>query len=105
MVNVLASRGGDRLIEPKGATVGIGGSIFLIAVGAIIAFGVNANVGWLDLSVVGWVLMLAGVVGLILTLWFWQSRRRIVTATPVRDARVVEERYRTTVRHPDEPPY
>lgn len=86
--------------------MGIGGSIFLIAVGAIIAFGVNASVGWLDLSVVGWVLMLAGTVGLILTLWFWQSRRRVVTttATPVRD-RLVEERYRTEVGRVDEPPY
>jgi hypothetical protein len=85
--------------------VGIGGSIFLIAVGAIIAFGVNASVGWLDLSVVGWVLMLAGLVGLILTLWFWQSRRRIVTTTPVARDRLVEERYRTEVGRVDEPPY
>ena len=48
--------------------MGIGGSIFLIAVGAIIAFAVDVSVGWLDLQVVGWVLMLAGVIGLILTL-------------------------------------
>jgi protein-S-isoprenylcysteine O-methyltransferase Ste14 len=85
--------------------VGIGGSIFLIAVGAIIAFGVNASVGWLDLSVVGWVLMLAGTVGLILTLWFWQSRRRVVTTTsPVTRDRLVEG-YRTEVGRVDEPPY
>jgi protein-S-isoprenylcysteine O-methyltransferase Ste14 len=86
--------------------VGIGGSIFLIAVGAIIAFGVNASVGWLDLSVVGWVLMLAGVAGLVLTLWFWQSRRRtIVTTIPTPGGRVVQEQYRAEVRRPDEPPY
>ena len=55
---------------------------FLIAVGAIIAFGVHIHLGWLDLSVVGWVLMLAGFVGLVLTLWFWNSRRRRVVVQP-----------------------
>jgi hypothetical protein len=58
--------------------MGIGGSIFLIAIGAIIAFGVHVQMGWLDLAVVGWVLMLAGFVGLVLTLWLWNSRRRRV---------------------------
>ena len=64
--------------------MGIGGSIFLIAVGAIFTFALDVNVGWLDLDVVGWVLMLAGVVGLVLTMWLWQSRRR---TTVVRDTR------------------
>ena len=41
--------------------MGIGASIFLIALGAIFAFAVDANLGWLNLNVVGWVLMLAGV--------------------------------------------
>ncbi|SCL23251.1 hypothetical protein GA0070616_2693 [Micromonospora nigra] len=82
--------------------MGIGGSIFLIAVGAIFAFAVEADVGWLNLSVVGWVLMLAGVAGLLVTLYFWNSRRHTVAtvreerviddrAVPVRDDRVVRE--------------
>jgi hypothetical protein len=63
--------------------MGIGGSIFLIALGAILTFAVNdATIGVLDLSVVGWVLMLAGLAGLIITIWFWQSRRRTVVARP-----------------------
>ncbi|HEU4425071.1 MAG TPA: DUF6458 family protein [Pilimelia sp.] len=87
--------------------MGIGGSIFLIALGAILAFAVNASIGWLDLQVVGWVMIFAGIAGLILTMWFWQSRRRtIVTqAPPVRpvdDRRVVEE-HRTEVRPSDRP--
>lgn len=92
--------------------MGIGGSIFLIAIGAIIAFGVNVDIGWLDLSIVGWVLMLAGVAGLILTVWFWQSRRRrVVDVDPVPgpdrtvigdEPGVVRERYRTEVRPPVE---
>ncbi|GGM01973.1 MULTISPECIES: DUF6458 family protein [Micromonospora] len=72
--------------------MGIGGSIFLIAVGAIFAFAVEANLGWLNLSVVGWVLMLAGLAGLITTLYFWNSRRRPVVAAPVAENRVVTER-------------
>jgi hypothetical protein len=70
--------------------MGIGGSIFLIAVGAIIAFGVRDHtLGPFDLTVIGWVLMLAGVVGMVITLWVWNSRkRRVVTAVPA--AQVVE---------------
>lgn len=79
--------------------MGFGGSIVLIALGAILAFAVNADVGWLDLSVVGWVLMLAGLAGLATTAWFWQSRRRTVVAAPVQQTEVVEE-YREVRRPP-----
>ena len=87
--------------------MGIGGSIFLIVLGAILTFALDVNLGWLNLDVVGWVLMLAGVVGLAMTTWYWQSRRRTVVTTapvvdrrvmPVQDDRVVEE-YRE-VRRP-----
>ncbi|HEX2419441.1 MAG TPA: DUF6458 family protein [Micromonosporaceae bacterium] len=56
--------------------MGIGGSIFLIAIGAIIAFGVKQDLSWLDLDVVGWVLMLCGLTGLVTTISFWMTRRR-----------------------------
>jgi hypothetical protein len=72
--------------------VGIGGSIFLIALGAILAFAVDVEMGWLNLSVVGWVLMLAGVVGLIMTAYLWRGRRRTVVSTPAADPRVVPTR-------------
>ncbi|MFG1778752.1 DUF6458 family protein [Micromonospora sp. NPDC049048] len=90
--------------------MGFGSSIFLIAMGAIFAFAVEADLGWLNLSVVGWVLMLTGVAVLLITLHFWNSRRRTVVASargdrvvaeqvvPVQDDRVVEE-YRE-VRRP-----
>jgi hypothetical protein len=75
--------------------MGIGGSIFLIALGAIIAFGVtNQTFGPFDLNVVGWVLMIAGFVGLVLTMYVWNSRRRRVVVTqaapPVIERPVVE---------------
>jgi membrane protein implicated in regulation of membrane protease activity len=63
--------------------MGIGGGIFLIAFGAILTFAVHAQLSWLDLAVVGWVLMLSGLTVLILTIWFWQQRRRRVGLTLV----------------------
>ena len=45
--------------------MGIGGSIFLIALGAILAFAVEAELGFLNLTTVGWVLMVAGAFGLV----------------------------------------
>ena len=56
--------------------MGIGGSIFLIALGAILAFAVNADISGIDINIVGYVLMLAGLVGLLITVWYWNSRRR-----------------------------
>jgi hypothetical protein len=86
--------------------MGIGGSIFLLALGAILAFAVNADISGLDINVVGYVLMLAGLVGLIITVWFWNSRRRTVVheRTPIvrNDGRVVDEVH--TVRREDPPP-
>ena len=48
----------------------IGGSIFLIAVGAILKFAVTATVAGINIQVVGVILMVAGVIGLILGLYF-----------------------------------
>jgi membrane protein implicated in regulation of membrane protease activity len=61
--------------------MGIGVGIFLIAVGAILTFALHASVAGLNLQVVGWVLMLAGVAGLVLFFYFWNRRRpsRMVT--------------------------
>ena len=67
--------------------MGIGVSIFLIAVGAILAFAVNASVQGLDINVVGWILMVVGLIGLIMTAFIWGPRRN--TAAP---GGVVEER-------------
>jgi hypothetical protein len=55
--------------------MGIGVGVFLIVVGAILTFAVHATVAGLDLQVVGWILMLAGVAGLILFVYYWNRRR------------------------------
>ncbi|WP_433394058.1 DUF6458 family protein [Micromonospora sp. KLBMP9576] len=77
----------------KEAVVGIGTSIFLIALGAILTFALDANLGGIDLDVVGWILMAAGVLGLIMTTLIWGRRRQVVsTAAPVEYQRVEERR-------------
>jgi hypothetical protein len=58
--------------------MGIGVSLFLIAAGAILAFAVTVEISGVDLAIVGWILMIVGGLGLILSLVFWQrmgSRR------------------------------
>jgi hypothetical protein len=70
--------------------VGIGASILLIAVGAILTFALNVSIGWLDLDVVGWIMMLAGAIGLFMTTVIWGPRRRTTVTrdhTPVVDDR------------------
>ena len=62
--------------------MGIGLSVFLIAVGAILTFAVKATVAGIDLDVVGWVLMGAGLLGLIWSLVLVSSRRREVVIDP-----------------------
>jgi Na+/proline symporter len=73
--------------------VGIGTSIFLIAVGAILTFAVETSVAGIDLDVVGWILMAAGVLGLIMTTLIWGRRRgTAVTEDPAGYRRVEERR-------------
>ena len=52
----------------------VGGSLFLIAVGAILYFAVTAQVAGIDIQTVGLILMLVGVVGLVLGLFFLSRR-------------------------------
>lgn len=72
----------------------IGGSVFLIAVGAILAFAVNYNLAGVNVHIVGWILMAAGVLGILLSLLVWGPRSR--------RSDVVEER---VVREPRDPRY
>jgi hypothetical protein len=49
----------------------IGASLLLIAVGAILAFAITVDVRGVDIQVVGWILMAAGGLGLLVSLLFW----------------------------------
>ena len=74
--------------------MGIGTSIFLIAVGAILKYAVTADVQGVELNTVGVILMVVGVLGLLLSLFWmtvWADRRRaVVEDRPVVRDRVVE---------------
>lgn len=53
----------------------LGGSLFLIAVGAILKFAVTDSVGGVDLQTVGVILMAVGAVGLVLGLMLMSRAR------------------------------
>lgn len=56
--------------------MGIGTSIFLIAVGAVLQFAVTATVSGISLSTVGTILMVLGVIGLVISMVFLMQARR-----------------------------
>jgi Zn-dependent protease with chaperone function len=51
----------------------IGLSIFLIAIGAILAFATNLDVSGFDLDTIGVILMIVGAIGLLASVLFWSS--------------------------------
>jgi hypothetical protein len=53
--------------------VGIGVSILLIAVGAILIWGVTGEVSGLDVDAIGVILLVVGALGLLLSMIFWSS--------------------------------
>lgn len=65
----------------------IGTSIFLIAVGAIIRYGVTFHVSGVSRPTIGLILIIAGVVGLALSLIYMASARRRVGGGPYEDPR------------------
>jgi hypothetical protein len=67
--------------------MGIGTSIFLIALGAILKFAVTATVSGIKLETVGVILMVVGIIGLCISLIMLMQARRGV---PVARERVVE---------------
>jgi hypothetical protein len=53
--------------------MGIPVSLLLIAVGAILAFAVTDTSSAVNIAAVGWILMAAGFVGLVLSLIMWDT--------------------------------
>lgn len=74
----------------------IAAAILLIVIGAILTFATNAHVQGVSLDVVGWILMIAGAAGLVLSffqdaIWAERTRRRGVVGEEER--REVPPRY------------
>jgi Domain of unknown function (DUF6458) len=53
--------------------MGLGVGLFLIALGAILAFAVDTSVSGLNIHTIGWILMAVGLAGILLSLLFWSS--------------------------------
>jgi Domain of unknown function (DUF6458) len=53
--------------------MGIGVSLLLIAVGAILIWAVEVSVSGLELTTIGWILLIVGAIGAVLSLIFWSS--------------------------------
>ena len=78
--------------------MGIGTSIFLIALGAVLRFAVSldARIGSTTVNwhIVGDILMVAGVIGLVISMiWMTTARRRTVDEPVARDRVVERDRY------------
>jgi hypothetical protein len=53
--------------------MGIGASLLLIAIGAVLAFAVNVNTSGFDVNSIGLILLGVGLFGVLLSLVFWSS--------------------------------
>jgi hypothetical protein len=66
--------------EARNLSLGV--SIFLLVVGAILTFAVNVSASGFSINTVGVILMVAGALGLVLSLLFGAAFRRIGGAGP-----------------------
>jgi protein-S-isoprenylcysteine O-methyltransferase Ste14 len=80
--------------------MGIGTSIFLIAIGAILRFAVTATVSGIEIATVGTILLVVGIIGLLISLLYmtlWADRTRpgaaVDRGAAPADREVVRERY------------
>ena len=60
----------------------IGVSIFLIALGLVLALAVNVDLSGIDVHTIGWILTLVGIGGLVLSLTLWNRGRVPVREEP-----------------------
>jgi hypothetical protein len=70
--------------------MGIGTSIFLIALGAILKFAVTDGISGINLATVGVILMVVGVLGLLISLFYATMWRDRAGGTVVHRDRYVE---------------
>ncbi len=84
----------------------IGGSLLVIAIGAILRWAITADISGVDLNLIGVILMIVGAVALVVSLIMLASRRRtdIVHSGVAADGRPTEDRttYVTPTRSEDQ---
>jgi hypothetical protein len=81
----------------------LGTGIVLFVIGAILAFAVHVQVAWVNLQVVGYILMVAGAVGIILGIVLIATRRNrtVTTSRGYVDPATGERVQRSTVDRDD----
>ena len=60
-------------IEKGDEIMGMGVSLVLVAVGAILVWAVNTTVSGIEIHTIGWILLAVGAIGALLSLIFWSS--------------------------------
>ena len=53
--------------------MGVGVSLMLIAAGAILAWAVDVSTSGFNVNTIGYILLVVGIIGLILSMIFWSS--------------------------------
>jgi hypothetical protein len=53
--------------------MGVGVSLILIAAGAVLAWAVDVSTSGFNLNTVGYILLIVGIIGLLLSMIFWSS--------------------------------
>lgn len=78
--------------------MGIGVSLILIAVGAVLAFAVHVTTSGFNVNTVGYILLVVGLVGGLISLAFWSSwggvgsrRRTVIDEGPAPRRTVVQD--------------
>ena len=90
--------------------MGIAVSILLIAVGAVLTWGVTAEAEGLDVNAIGVILLIVGLLGLVVSMIFWSSwggfhrRATYVEGGPVRRTTTAAPRRTTVIEEEDVAP-
>ncbi len=81
----------------------LGTGIVLFVIGAILAFALNIQVSWIDLHLVGYILMIAGAVGIIIGIVLLTRRRQSVATSRTAVDPVTGERVSRRTTESDDP--
>jgi uncharacterized protein YacL len=84
--------------------MGYGLGVFLLALGLILALAVQDSINAVDLTLVGWILALAGVLVIVLTAVQANARRKSTTTATTVHGDGTQTTQQATTEHRDPPP-